>query len=257
MPHSMPRTTTVHGAQWCRTFVPRPHADVRLICFPHAGGSASVFRGWAERLPDSVEVVAVQYPGRQDRIHEEPISDMGQLTERLVEALAPQFDRPVAFFGHSLGATVAFEVARELHPRFPTPLRRLVASARLPPGKVGPSGYDFTRDDHLRRYLRSLGGRGGMALHNGELWQVVVPPLRSDLLMSQRYAFRQGAPLTCPITVIVADGDTSCNADDVRGWARYSLGAFDEHVIPGDHYYVEDPPDELFGVLTDVLDAGR
>jgi pyochelin biosynthesis protein PchC len=249
------RLPTASPTSWCRVYTPRPKATLRLVCFPQAGSGASVFHGWAERLPESVELVAVQYPGRQDRSHEAPITDLETLAAEVVTALRPLFDRPVAFFGHSLGATVAFEVARRLQPRFPTPLAHLIVSARKPPADCATSGYDFTRDEDLRSYLTRLGDGAALVLRNPDLWQLLVPPLRADLLMSQRYRHAEGAPLTCPLTIVAGDGDHSCTIADMRAWSGYTIGAAEEHVVPGDHYYVDAPPDELFTLLAGT--AGR
>lgn len=243
--------STVSPSRWYRVFRPRPTATRRLVCFPHAGGSASVFHRWADRLPGSIELVAVQYPGRQDRRDEEPIGELTELADRVTSAVGPLFDRPVAFFGHSLGATIAFEVARRLS----TPATRLTVSARVPPGDCTPSGYDFRRDEDLRRYLQRLGG-AAMLAQDEELWQVAVPPLRADLIMSSGYRYADGPPLTCPITVIAALADHSCPMAAMRGWASHTVGAFDEHVLPGDHYYINSPTNELFTVLAGDVPAG-
>src|SRR5690349_236164 len=102
----------VEAGPWLACVRPRPRSSVRLFCFAHAGGGASFFRGWAAGLPESVEVSPVQLPGRETRFREPPFTRLGQLTEALAEALRPHLDRPFAFFGHSLGALVAFELAR-------------------------------------------------------------------------------------------------------------------------------------------------
>ena len=245
--------TGLPRAGWCRIYLSRPAARLRLVCFPQAGAGASVFHGWAQRLPESIELVAVQYPGRQDRRHEEPIADLETLAAGAAEALQPLFDRPVAFFGHSLGAIVAFEVARRLHPRFPTPLERFIVSARKPPAQRAVNSYDFSRDEDLRRYLSRL-GNGAMVLRDLDLWQLLVPALRADLLMSQRYRYTGGAPLTCPLTLIAANADRGCTLEDMRGWSGYTISSAQEHVISGDHYYVDTPPAELFAILAGAAD---
>lgn len=249
----MPGLPAVRRSSWCRVFRPRPAATTRLVCFPHAGGAASAFHGWVDRVPPSVEVVAVQYAGRQDRGHEEPVDDLETMAALVAADLEPLFDRPVAFFGHSLGATIAFEAARRLRPRFPTPLTRLVVSARKPPAEPQPRGYDFHRDEDIRRYLGRVGGRAPLVMENAELWAIAVPALRGDLLMAERYRYTDGVPLTCPVTVVAAEQDHGCGLAEMRGWSGYTIGAVDEHVVPGDHYYVDAPPEELFTVLGDVL----
>lgn len=246
---------TVRRPGWSRVFRPKPVANLRLVCFPHAGGAASVFHDWVDRVPEPVEIVAVQYAGRQDRGEEEPVADLETLASLLAADIGPLFDRPVAFFGHSLGATIAFEVARRLRPRYPTPLARLVVSACRPPADHRPGGRGVRSDADLRDYLARVGGRARLATENEELWQITVPALRGDLLMADTYRYTGGLPLTCPITVIAADGDDGCGLAEMRGWSEHTIGAMDEAVVPGDHFFLNAPPEELFTVLADVLGA--
>jgi pyochelin biosynthesis protein PchC len=242
---------------WLRVFTPRPHSSVRLVCFPYAGGSANLFRGWADLLPDSIEVVGIQYPGRQDRHDEPPIQDMHLLADEIVHALHVLLDRPVAFFGHSLGATVAFEVARRLRPRFPTPLSRLFVSARKSPADCRPNGVDYRTDGAMRRYMRQLGGPAGRAVDNDELWQVAMPVLRNDLIMAENYRYAGGGRLTSPITAIAASLDVSCTLDDMRRWTEYTISSSDARVVPGGHFYVDTVPAELMTLLLQSLVTHR
>lgn len=197
-----------------------------------------------------MELAAVQYPGRQDRYHEPLISDMGRLADEIAQAVQEHADRPMAFFGHSLGATVAFEVARRLRPRFPTPVTRLFVSARKTPADCRPSGRDYRRDEEMRAYMRRVGGLAERAVDDEDLWHLTMPPLRNDLLLSEGYRYQAGAPLTCPITAIAAELDRTCPIGDMRRWADHTIGAFDAHVVPGDHYYINEVPPELLELIT-------
>jgi surfactin synthase thioesterase subunit len=159
-------------------------------------------------------------------------------------------DVPMAFFGHSMGATLAFEVALRLRRNFPASVTRLFVSARRAPADCHPTGRAFLDDDVLMRVMR----RPGAPPLSEEEWAVLGPPLRNDLLMAERYRHRPGPRLTCPITAITAREDpTGCTEPEARRWADYTIGSFDAHVMPGDHLYLEDDPVAVAGFLATKL----
>ncbi|KUN95452.1 thioesterase II family protein [Streptomyces caeruleatus] len=232
-----------------RRFQPRPRARTRLYCFPHAGGAASTFHGWPGLLPETVELVAVQYPGRQDR-YQDPMPDsIPELAEEIVRRIEAPFDRPTAFFGHSMGAMVAFETARRLQPRFPSPLAALFVSACKAPAEREPRGLSF-EEDELRAYLRELGGEGARALEEDEeLWQLAYPVLSGDLRVIDKYEYAAGAPLTCPLIALGGDRDPSVTPADLELWRDYAIGGAEVHVLDGGHFYF----DGSLPGLTDIL----
>ncbi|MEU7022194.1 alpha/beta fold hydrolase [Streptomyces sp. NPDC046203] len=238
---------------WFRTFLPRPSAELRLICFPHAGGAASAFRGWAELLPSSIEVTAVQYPGRQDRIMADPSPDMDTLVRDLAAEIGPLLDRPVAFFGHSMGGTVAYEVARALPRELRPALVHLFASARKAPGDCVPPAPEYRGDEGMLRYVTSLGGAAGRLVAHEELRDIALFTLRADFHLIDTYTHRPGAPLLCPITAIAGAYDTACTAADSAAWAGYTTGRFELRELPGGHFYLESAPERLMDLLTDTL----
>ncbi|MFV2119185.1 thioesterase II family protein [Streptomyces sp. Act-28] len=242
-----------------RCFVPRPNASVRLYCFPYAGGAASAFHGLAHRLPEWVELRAVQYPGRQDRYADPPSESVGALAEETARALGEPFDRPTAFFGHSMGALVAFEAARLLLPRFPSPLAALFVSACKSPAERVPRGTDFSESE-IRAYLHDLGGEGARALEaDEELWQLAYPVLSGDLRLIERYRYAAGAPLTCPLVAIGGEDDTSVTPGDLALWKEYAVGGAERHTLAGGHFYFDRALDPLVSILADTLaqPAGR
>ncbi|WP_441245343.1 thioesterase II family protein [Kitasatospora sp. McL0602] len=245
--------TTAETARWFRTFVPRPHARVRLVCFPHAGGAAAAFRGLAGQLPPSVELVAVQYPGRQDRYGEQPAPDMDTLAGDIAAAITPLLDRPVAFFGHSLGGTVAFETARKLPARYRPALRHFFASARRAPSVPNPNAALLQDDAGVLEYVRRLGGLGAQLLEDEELREMALPVLRADFHLVDTYTYTPGAPLLCPLTAVVGEDDAACRPEDARRWAECTAGGFDLQVLPGGHFYLESAAAELTALLTDKL----
>lgn len=239
--------------EWLRTFVPRPAATKRLLCFPHAGGSASAFRAMARAAPDDLEITAIQYPARQDRSGVPMPGDLSVLADQIAAAVGADVRRSTAFFGHSMGAVVAFEVARRLRPRFPAPLARLYVSACKAPS-------DFARreavpdEDGIRTYLQELGGTDAAVLDDPDLWQIAMGTVRADLTAIHGYRYVPGAPLGCPITAIAGTHDAAATADDMRRWRDLTVSGFTAHTVPGGHFYLDEMPG---AVLSLVAAAGR
>ncbi|MFJ5552099.1 thioesterase II family protein [Streptomyces sp. NPDC093225] len=238
---------------WFRTFAPRPAAALRLICFPHAGGAASAYRGWAELLPPSIEVTAVQYPGRQDRIMVDPPADMDTLVREITAEIGPLLDRPVAFFGHSMGGTVGYEVARALPRELRPALVHFFPSARKAPHDCAPLAPEYRGDDGILRYVAGLGGNAGLLVAHEELRELALYVLRADFHLIDTYAHRPGAPLACPVTAVTGSYDAACTSADAAAWATYTTGAFDRRELPGGHFYLESAPEELLALLADAL----
>ncbi|MGW4347131.1 thioesterase II family protein [Streptomyces sp. NPDC004690] len=238
---------------WFRTFIERPEARVRLVCLPYAGGGAGLYRALAQRLTPRIEVVAVQYPGRQDRRAEAPIDDLAALADRIADELTALDGPPPALFGHSLGATVGFEVARRMLPRFPSPVTRLFVSARRAPADHRPSGRDFRDDAVLRSWARRAGDAARQAVSDPDLWQLAAPSLAADLTMSETYAVRPGAKVTCPVTAIAGSADHGCGVEEMERWKAHTIGGFTVEEVKGDHYFVDDPTDELCRIVEDAV----
>lgn len=226
--------------RWVRRYRPRPDAASRIVCFPPAGGTASAFRGWAPRLPDDVELWAMTYPGRENRFAEPSIEDMAELADAAASALAPAIDRPCLLFGHSMGASVAFEVARRLERACRGLLVRLVVSCRPGPALqlACPSRSHLLDDDGLFAELRELGGTPGEILDDPEMRALVLPIARIDYELIGRYRPRLEPPLRAPISAFVSEHDPSLLPDDVLGWGRATRGDFDVVRFPGGHFYL-------------------
>ncbi|WP_224282223.1 thioesterase II family protein [Streptomyces sp. LS1784] len=235
----MRTVSTPTASDWLRVFAPRPAARVRLFCFPHAGGGASAFRELAEAAPPQVEVVAVQYPGRQDRFDEPLITDLSVMVGELARAVTPWLDRPAAFFGHSMGATLAFETARVLRPRRPNAVVHLFASARKAPHIDQRDRLRLPDADAVKAYVRRLGGSGAELLEIPELFELALPTLHGDFQLLAGHRFAPGAPLTCPLTVITGSDDASCTPEDAAEWARHTVAGHRVHTFPGGHFYLE------------------
>ncbi|MDX3854333.1 thioesterase II family protein [Streptomyces sp. AK02-01A] len=246
--------TRVPRQDWIRRFAPRPRARLRLVCFAHAGGAASAFHGWAELLPEWIELVTVQYPGRQDRYGEPIPAGIPELAEEILRGAEDiaGFDRPTAFFGHSMGALVAFEVARRLQWRSSSPPAALFVSACKAPAARTPRGLTF-EENEIRDYLGYLGGSGAALLENEELWEFAFPVICGDLRMTEAYRYAPGAPLTCPVVSIAGDRDPAVTPDDAALWKDYTTGEADARVLRGGHFYFEESLPGLIAILTERL----
>ncbi|MFD8227580.1 thioesterase II family protein [Streptomyces massasporeus] len=236
--------------QWFRRFAdPEPDA-LRLICFPHAGGAASAFQPLSRRLRPHVEVRAVQYPGRQDRRLETPVADIGELAAIVAGKLQDdETAAPFAFFGHSMGALVAYETARILEERGAPSPRRLFLSARGAPGPRR-SPYDVLPDDDaILTAVRRLGGTGVTLLDDPELVAMVLPALRADYAALAAYSWTPREPLHTPVTVLCGDADPVVSVEEAAGWGEFTRAETEVRVFPGGHFYGDQCLDDVAEVV--------
>ncbi|KNB53911.1 thioesterase II family protein [Streptomyces caatingaensis] len=229
---------TDDNSLWIRRFQPRPDAGVRLVCLPHAGGSASFFFPMAKAMPDGVDVLCVQYPGRQDRRGEPLIDTIPELADRVYAALLPWTDRPLAFFGHSMGATLAFEVARRLEREKGVVLAALFASARRAPSVARSENVHEQDDDGLVREMQRLAGTDAQLLGDEEILRMVLPAIRADYRAAETYRYEPGAALRCPVVGLTGDADPKVGVEDVAAWAGHTEASFELKVFTGGHFYL-------------------
>ncbi|WP_326627121.1 MULTISPECIES: thioesterase II family protein [unclassified Streptomyces] len=245
MVNSSPTT----GPSWIKRFHPAPEAATRLVCFPYAGGSAGYYHGMSAKVSPKVELLAVQYPGRQDRYAEKPVDDIGELADEITEALLPgALEKPLALFGHSMGASVAFEVARRLEHRGVTP-SALFVSARPGPSANRNETLHLSTDADLEREIRSLGGTGAEVLNDEEILQMVLPVVRNDYRAAETYRYVPGPDVTCPVVAFVGEGDPKATVAETGVWERHTTGPFDLTVFPGGHFYLNEHQAAVVGAL--------
>ncbi|RKS10363.1 surfactin synthase thioesterase subunit [Nocardiopsis sp. Huas11] len=244
------------AGRWLRRYHRAPDAAARLVCFPHAGGSAGTFRPLSAALSPEVDVAAVQYPGRQDRLREGPARDVPSLAGSVTEAVAAEGgDRPTAFFGHSMGAAVAFEAAHLLRGRgVPTVL---FVSGRRAPSRSGDDRRHRLSDDALAAYLRSLGGTEAAALDDPELRALVLPTIREDYRLLETHRPTLDTALDVPIVVLVGDADPVTTLDEARDWRRHTTAPGPVHVLPGGHFFLTAQTAAVASVITDALRPSR
>ncbi|MFF7195195.1 thioesterase II family protein [Streptomyces sp. NPDC088197] len=232
----------VNREAWFSRYHPAPPGSEprRLVCFPHAGGSASFYLPVSSALQPDVEVIGVQYPGRQERRTEQPVQDLHDLADLAAEALAPMVDRRTAFFGHSMGAVVAYEVALRLKRNHGVEPTRLFVSGRRAPSAHRPLPDPVHRRDDagIVAELRRLAGTHADLLADDEIVRMIMPAVRGDYRAIETYAPRPAPPLECPVTAFVGDRDPQVEIAEAEAWAGHTAGPFDIEVFPGGHFYL-------------------
>jgi medium-chain acyl-[acyl-carrier-protein] hydrolase len=246
----------MNNNKWFVRYQPRPQARLRLFCFVFAGGSASAFRLWHRVLPDWVDVCAVQYPGRETRWGELPESDAGRLSAGIAAGLGASLGEiPFAFFGHSLGALIAFEVARLLRAAGePEPRRMFLSGRRAPQFKPHPPVFHPLNDQEFAETMGTLNGTPREVLDSPELMGALMPILRADFTLDELYVHQPGEPLWQDFSIYGGRDDAKVPEDHLRSWAGYTRGESRFRLFPGDHFYLRDMASAMFGVLGGELE---
>lgn len=229
------------GDDWIRNYHPGAGGGCRLACFPHAGGSASFYFPVSRALAGSAEVLCVQYPGRQDRRFETPIGRIEELADRVAEVVRPVFEtEPMALFGHSMGAVVAFEVARRLERDTGRAPAALFASGRRAPGLAAryPETVHQLGDAAVIAELRQLSGTESALFEDEELLAAALPAIRNDYRAIETYSCDPGAKIGCPIVALVGAQDPRVTVEEAAAWERHTDAGFELLTFPGGHFYL-------------------
>ncbi|MGO2415681.1 alpha/beta fold hydrolase [Halomonas sp. AOP42-C2-23] len=253
------------AASWFRAWQPRHEPRQRLICLAHAGGAASFFREWGNMLPQDIEVVSVQYPGREERIEELLIDDLPRLIAQLANALVcmPQWlDRPYALFGHSMGGAVAHELCLALRERgLPLPTHLLVSACEAP-SRRKDERFHLVSDAALQDEISRLGGASADFVSSSELIELVLPVIRSDYQLIETYRpDPDRIPLDMPITALTGDDYGELDPADARAWCEETTHAFQHLEFTGGHFYLIGQRravlSEIDGLIRSTHDAGN
>ncbi|MGN9758841.1 thioesterase II family protein [Streptomyces sp. SD31] len=242
---------------WLRRFHDAPQgAAPRVVCFPHAGGAASWYRPLATGLATRAEVLVVQYPGRQDRHNEPLIDDVHVLARRITEVVAPLRDRPLVLFGHSMGASVAFEVATALQARS-AEVAHLYVSGRRAPQHSHDEQVHRLDDAGVIAEVRRLAGTDSRVFDDEELVRMVLPAIRGDYRAAETYRYRPGPPLTCPVTALTGDADPKTTVQEAADWQERTTGPFQLRVFPGGHFFLAEHSTAVMDLLSGESPSAR
>ncbi|MGJ4928868.1 thioesterase II family protein [Bradyrhizobium sp. HKCCYLRH3095] len=237
------------GSPWLAEtdYVGRP--KLRLFCLPYAGGGAAIYRGWSREFPSTIDVRAVRLPGREQRAAEPAWTNLEQVAAALARALLPLLDQPFAFFGHSMGGAIAYEVARVLardHGRMASGF--MASACRAPQLPSSRPWLHPLPDRKLLDELRRLGGTAPSVLDNAELMQLVLPTLRADLQLIETYVAARPSSLDCPIVAFSGLRDFEVGRDDIAAWRQVGNGDFRLHVVEGDHFFINSERERLISL---------
>jgi medium-chain acyl-[acyl-carrier-protein] hydrolase len=222
-------------------FARRPNPTLRLLCVPHAGGGSAAYRLWAKELPAHIDVVIAQLPGRESRISQPALSSVDDIVAEILPALrAEQPALPLAIFGHSMGALVAFELAHALEQAGDAPMHLFVSGSRAPGLRDEglPVLHTMSDDDLLAEIERRYGGIPAVVREEPELMALLLPALRADITALERYVRRQHTPLACPITAFAGTRDSRARPIEIEAWRRETTASFSSRAFDGDHFFV-------------------
>lgn len=238
---------------WLVSFSKNYDAQLRLFCFPYAGGGAGVFRDWHHHLPDFVELICIQPPGRETRFKDTLISDLNVYVAQLSESIPEYLDLPYIFFGHSVGALIGHELLLALGKLGITPAEHFVISGHSAPTDKRQYYEKITHlsDAMFLERLPDYGGTPDIILNNPELMEVYLPILRSDFLLSE-HKQTPNIKLDCPISVMGGEEDRIC-CDNLALWAEETSKNCDIHVYPGGHFFINESKQQVLDTLNELI----
>lgn len=243
-----------NNSLWFQTPKVVTQPKLRLFCFSYAGGSASTFYDWHKHLPDDVEVCSIQLPGRGTRFKEQAYTNLGSILTAVENAISAKVDVPYAFFGHSMGAQLAFELTRRLRQSgAPDPECLFISGRKAPQLKARRKPIHDLPETEFREQLKQLNGTPQAALDDPELMDLVSPILRADFKAIETWQFEPSEPLEVPLVVMGGNRDNHVSLDDLEEWRKLTRGSFSLELFSGDHFFINQSTDALLSSLNKSL----
>lgn len=230
-------------------------SSLRLFCFPYAGGNGSMFRTWSHELGTTIDVCPIYLPGREKRLNEAPIAQIVPLVQALADALYPYLlDKPFAFFGHSMGGLISFELFRELRRQYaPLPVKMLISAYKAPHLKVTNSPIHHLPEVDFINALRRYQGISDAIVQNPEMMELLMPILRADFTLCETYVYTSEEPLDCPISVLGGLEDKYVSYESLAAWQNHTRSSFSIKMFPGNHFFLNDARDLLLQFIAQEL----
>lgn len=245
-----------HPNPWIAYSKAKPDAKLRLFCFPYAGGTASIFSSWSKSLTSEVEICPIELPGHGCRISERPFKRLESLIKELVHALLPYLDKPFAFFGHSMGGLVSFELAHKLHKDHSISPVHLFISGRQAPQipESKPQIHNLDEPKFIHE-LSLLNGMPSAVLENTDLMELFLPTLRADFAAIETHTYMPKSRLSCSITVLGGAQDFEIAYKDLEAWREQTSANFSMQMFQGDHFFINSNQSTVLQFLNRELNA--
>lgn len=239
---------------WLACPKPNPQARLRLFCFPCVGGTISAYSTWSKHLPADVEVHLVQLPGRGSRLTEQPFTRLSELVQTLAPIIRPYLNIPFAFFGHSMGATVSFEVIRQLRQQGnSSPVQLFACSSPAPQTPMKPPIHMLPEAAFVAEMLHRYNAIPQVVLQNNELMRLFLPSLRADMAMLETYVYATEKPLDLPISAFGGFQDSVVSNSDLAEWGEQTCNSFTLQMFPGDHFFLHNTKSPFLQVLSQQI----
>ncbi|MGG1616285.1 thioesterase II family protein [Paenibacillus sp. NRS-1782] len=247
---------TIRSQSWFVKTAAHPAEKLQLFCFPYAGGGASIFSSWKSRLAPDITVLPVQLPGRESRSTEAPMDTIQDIVQSLLPAMAPYVHKPFAFFGHSMGALIAFEAARQLYSKTGKLPVHIIASGKSAPHRpYSKKQLHDLADQPFTEELRLMQGTPEEVLQNADLMQIIMPRLRADFKVCETYVYQQGGPLACPMTILGGMKDHEVSTDSLHAWQQHTTSPIDVRMFEGNHFFIHEQEQEVISTVVNILSA--
>ena len=229
-------------------------ARFRLFCFPYAGGNSSIFRSWTRLVHPDIQVVPALLPGRELRLREPSFTNLEPMVETFTRQIFPYLDRPFAFFGHSMGAMISFELARRLRSERSIETDHLFLAGRRAPQlpEKDPEIHNLPESEFLAEVER-LNGTPKEVFEHRELMELLIPMLRADFAVCHNYDYVLGDPLKCSITVLGGTTDETAPKEKLEGWCAHTTGRCRVRMLEGDHFFINQQSEAIVRIITETL----
>jgi len=227
---------------WFTHYGYSPQGKMRVFAFPYSGAGVSAYHQWAEAFQQQkIDFIGVQAPGRENRLQEAPMQDLSLMVKHLVLTIKPLTDKPFVFFGHSLGALVAFELARALRKyKLPLPAHLFVSAFRSPELPNTNKALHQLDDEAFIAGIREYDNTPEDVLSNKALMQMLLPMIRADFRMNETYQYQEASPLPIPITVFKGDNDHFSKKEQMSNWQQHTIADFNEITYQGGHFFLNE-----------------